>query len=103
MKKIIFILGFILFSFCSFGYTPINITQLEAGINTNVYPVVATTDNGMFQNYSIGADVHATEFMGSYSITQVVVNGQDVRFSSTLGSSNTYYFNYDGQTYYFTM
>ena len=103
MKKTIIILGCVFISFASFGYTPMEISpQLEEFLDVGVYPVVATTDNGYMENYSIGAQVHATEYYGQYSISKVMVEGRSVSYRAVYGSDNKYSFSHGSYTYYFT-
>tara|TARA_B110000211_G_scaffold228664_1_gene285236 strand:- start:800 stop:1051 length:252 start_codon:yes stop_codon:yes gene_type:complete len=81
------------------------IPQLEEGLNVvGVYPVVATTDNGYLENYSIGARVTATEVgTGYWSVSKVVVEGRSVSYRPIYGSDNGYSFSHGSQTYYFYM
>ena len=114
MKNIIIILATLTISFASNGKMPIeSIVQLEKSQNVNpiratadkIYPVVAKTDRGGFvENYSIAANVYATEiYPGDYSISKVIVEGISVRYWGDPYNSNKYSFDYEGYTYYFTL
>lgn len=108
MQKTILILGCLFISFVSFGYTSSEYnTKSKSGLNIltdEIYPIVAKTNNGRFgTDYSIGAEVHASEFLGKYTVKKVVVRGQSISFKyNYIGSmKGTYQFYYNGETYYF--
>ena len=106
MKKSILILGCFLISCVAFGYTPIESDTKKAtelSISVDIYPAVATTDNGSYaENYSIGIEIHGQRTNYSNRIDKVVCKGSSVSYRAVYGKDNTYSFSYDQYTYYFT-
>jgi hypothetical protein len=105
MKKVNLLLGIFLLSTLAYGHAPIeNSTKScrELSLFTEVYPAIATTRNGLMQNYSIGISIYATKTSYMKSIHKVVVDGSTVSISSVIGENDTYRFYYGNTVYYFT-
>ena len=65
------------------------------------FPIVATTEKGYGQEYSIGATVHGTKTSYSKSISKVTVEGRTVSYYVDYNGTDKYYFSYGSETYYF--
>jgi len=65
------------------------------------FPIVATTEKGYGQEYSIGATVHGSKTGYSKSISKVTVEGRTVSYSVDYSGTDKYYFSYGSEVYYF--
>lgn len=81
--------------------TTVELSEISE-IMQNTYAATAYTRKGYGQEYSINITIHGNSTSYSSSITKVVCNGTSVRWSTDYGNANTYYFSYNGETYYFT-
>jgi hypothetical protein len=81
---------------------PTAVELAEISEMQNTYAATAYTRRGYGQEYSINITIHGNSTSYSSTITKVVCNGSSVSYSRDYNNANTYYFSYDGETYYFT-
>ena len=109
MKNLFSLLVFIVFAGVNnsqaselINIEPTTVELAEISAIQNTYAKTAYTRKGQGQEYSINITIHGNSTSYSSSITKLVCNGSSVSYSTDYSNDNTYYFSYDGETYYFT-